>query len=101
MSVKVHDVVGLDTLRHRETAQRILSEINKRSNKEMLIIDFSGVSFASRSFWHELKRGIPDRKISFRNMDPEVEEMMHLSSIKPRVNLKEPRSLKKLRLVTA
>jgi len=101
MSVKVHDVVSLDTLRHRETAQRILSEINKRSNKGMLIIDFSDISFASRSFWHELMRGIPDRKISFRNMRPEVEEMMHLSTIKPRVDLKEPRSLKKLRLVTA
>jgi hypothetical protein len=85
--VKLYQIFKTDTLRHRETARIVLKDIEKTELNERIVIDFLGISFASRSFCHELKRDLNDRDIVFVNMLPEVEQMMHIAFMKPRVKL--------------
>jgi len=99
--IKVYEIAGADTLRHRETAKLILAELSEISSSEEVILDFSSIVFASRSFCHELRRNLKDRKVVFINMLEEVEEMMQLASIIPRFNIKKILDVKRLKLVTA
>ena len=101
MEINVNEFAGTKTLRHRDTAQLVLNKLAKIPKNEDITIDFSGISFASRSFWHELKKGLKNKNVNFVNMLPEVEYMMLLTSIKPLFNLKEPINVKKLKLITA
>ena len=97
--IKPYELFKTDTLRHRETARAVIEEVEKTDADERIVIDFSGISFASRSFCHELKRGINGRGVVFANMLPEVEQMMHIAFTKPQVKLdapSEPKSLEKL-----
>lgn len=100
MIIKVYDVVKISTLRHRDTARRVLQIVEKVQADENITIDFSGITFASRSFCHELKKDLKHRDVEFINMLSEVEEMMYLVQHKPRINIMDPLPLKKLRLVT-
>lgn len=101
MEIKLYDRLHTDTLRHRETARLVLDDVHIPKT-ERLVIDFSGISFASRSFCHELKRALIDRDVVFVNMMPEVEAMMRIASAKPKVDF-EPaaKSMKLEELVSS
>ena len=96
MEIKLYKIFNTDTLRHRDTARVVLDMISKRRSTERLVIDFAGISFASRSFCHELKRGLGVREVVFVNMMPEVEGMMSIAFSKPRVDFEPPVESKKL-----
>jgi len=99
--VKIYQIFKTDTLRHRETARIVLEDIEKTKLDERIVIDFSGISFASRSFCHELKRDLNGRDVIFVNMLSEVEQMMRIAFTKPRVKLDIPSEPKRLeRLLT-
>jgi len=101
MEIKIYDIAGTDTLRHRDTARIIHEKIANIPKKEGITLDFSGISFASRSFCHELSKGLNDRDVVLVNMLPEVDEMMRLITTKPKINFKDTLSIKKLKLVSA
>jgi anti-anti-sigma regulatory factor len=103
MKINVSSMLGYDTLRHRDTAQILVNKIIRTPNKEKITLDFSGISFASRSFCHELITGLENRDICFVNLEPEVEEMLNLvrKKIKPKVKLKESYEIKKIEKVLA
>lgn len=101
MSLSIYGIAGTDTLRHRETARRVLDEVEKNSKGRGVTLDFSGISFASRSFCHELKRGLRGREVVLVNMLPEVDEMMRLVDSKPSINFRDTSKIKKLKLVSA
>lgn len=65
-----------DTLRHRETARKIIEIIPKEI--EEITIDFDRIDFASRSFLHELLFGLGSRKVNFSNANEEVKQMAHI-----------------------
>jgi len=88
-----------DTLRHRDTARKILKKIEAAKPGEPITLDFSGIIFVSRSFSHELRRGLKNRDVKYVNMQPEVDEMMQLAVIKPKVRFKEDYKVKKLELL--
>jgi anti-anti-sigma regulatory factor len=97
--VKLLQLFKTDTLRHRETARTVIEDLEKEKTEKRIVIDFSGISFASRSFCHELRRGLNGRDVVFLNMLPEVEEMMSIAFTKPQVKLiisSEPQRLEKL-----
>lgn len=95
LEIKLYEKLHTDTLRHRETARLVLTDVS-RSKTERIVIDFSGISFASRSFCHEFKRGLIDRDVMFVNMMPEVEEMMHIAFEKPKIDFEPAAKSKKL-----
>ena len=99
MDFKLYELFGTDTLRHRETANQVLDKLSKVPIDEKVVIDFTGISFASRSFCHELKRGLNGRDVVFVNMLPEVEEMMRIAFAKPQVELRISGESKRLELV--
>ena len=99
LDFKLYELFGTDTLRHRETAKHVLDKLSKVPIDEKVVIDFAGISFASRSFCHELKRGLNGRDVVFVNMLPEVEEMMRIAFAKPQVELKISSESKRLELV--
>ena len=96
MEIKLYEIFNTDTLRHRDTAKTVLDRVSKRNGDERIVIDFTGISFASRSFCHELKRGLGDLDVVFVNMMPEVEGMMDIAFSKPRVDFEPPAESKKL-----
>lgn len=73
--VKLYDMFCTDTLRHRETARKVVELINKQENRDPVEIDFSKIDFASRSFIHELLCGLGSRKVNFSNANEEVTQM--------------------------
>ena len=101
MEIKIYDITRTDTLRHRDTAKIVIEKITIIPKKEDITLDFSGISFASRSFCHELNRGLKDVDVVFVNMLPEVEEMMRLITSKPIIIFKDTITIKKLKLITA
>jgi anti-anti-sigma regulatory factor len=96
MEIKLYEFFNIDTLRHRDSARAVLDELSKMPQEEKIVIDFSGISFTSRSFCHELKRGLNGRDVIFVNMLPEVEEMMRIAFAKPQIELRAPREMKRL-----
>ncbi len=69
-----------DTLRHRETARKVVDLIEKEATPSLTVIDFQRVDFASRSFLHELLCDLGDRKVTFENRNEEVKQMMGIIS---------------------
>lgn len=100
MEVNLLKMVKLDTLRHRDTAKKVVESVLGVPVDEEVVIDFSGIVFASRSFCHELLRGLEGMKVTFRRMAPEVDEMMQLAHMKPRVEPRNMFSYKKLEPVS-
>ena len=96
MEIRLYEKLHTDTLRHRDTARLVLDDVSKRPNGEKIVVDFSGISFASRSFCHEFKRGLMDREVVFVNMMPEIEEMMRIASEKPKIDFEPAEKSKKL-----
>ena len=99
MEIDLFKMMKLDTLRHRDTANKVVESISGVPPEEEVVIDFSGIVFASRSFCHELQRGLEGRQVTFRNMAPEVDDMMQLVHVKPRIEPRNSFSYKKLELV--
>ena len=96
MKLNLHELFKTDTLRHRDTAEAVVKLIKGASTNEPAVIDFQGIVFISRSFSHELQRGLQNHDVTYVNMAPEVEEMMQLAHVKPRVNIKGLNEAKKL-----
>jgi predicted RNA binding protein with dsRBD fold (UPF0201 family) len=97
MKIDLYEMFKTDTLRHRDTARKVL-EISKAPPTTEIIIDFQGIIFASRSFCHELRNGLNERKVTYENMSPEVNEMMQIVRIKPKIKPRKTFNHKKLEL---
>lgn len=69
---------GTDTLRHRETARKVVELIEKDANASSIVIDFNRIDFASRSFLHELLCDLGKRKVAFENRNNDVKQMMDI-----------------------
>jgi predicted patatin/cPLA2 family phospholipase len=67
---------GTDTLRHRDTAKQLVDSLPQETQ---VIIDFANISFASRSFLHELLCRLDGRKVIFKNKNEEVTKMMEIA----------------------
>ena len=67
-----------DTLRYRETARRIIEEILRIPITNQIIIDFKNITFASRSFLHELLSNLGNRSIKFTNQNHNIEQMIEI-----------------------
>jgi hypothetical protein len=78
MAVKLFDLFHTDTLRHRETARKVIEVLDKKTDKEETI-DFEKIDFASRSFLHELLSDLGDRKVIFLNRNNEIKQMMEIA----------------------
>lgn len=70
MRIKLHNLFCTDTLRHRETAQKVVESIPR--DKHQVTVDFGEIDFASRSFLHELLVGLNDKEVSFANTSEEI-----------------------------
>lgn len=95
MELKIYELVETDTLRHRETAQKLLHTINKNPD-EPVTLNFKGVTFASRSFLHELLSGLHDREISYKNTNDEIQFMAKVAFTKPVLKLETKNEVKEL-----
>lgn len=78
MIICLYDMFGTDTLRHRETARKVVELIEKDANDSSIVIDFSRIDFASRSFLHELLCDLGSRKVVFENRNNDVKQMMDI-----------------------
>jgi len=65
-----------DTLRHRETARKVIQRIPKDTNN--VTINFERIDFASRSFLHELLCGLVNQKVDVANANEEVKQMINI-----------------------
>lgn len=70
MIIKLHNLFCTDTLRHRETARKVVETIPK--DMHQITVDFGEIDFASRSFLHELLVGLADKEVSFANANEEI-----------------------------
>lgn len=80
MKVNLYDMFCTDTLRHRETARKILEKVSTEPKTDLVIIDFSKIDFASQSFLHELMICLAGRKVVFQNQNEEVKNMASIIS---------------------
>ncbi len=76
VSVSLYQMFGTDTLRHRETARQVVEKLPINSQAT---IDFANITFASRSFLHELLCSLGSRKVVFENRNYEVTKMMEIA----------------------
>lgn len=67
-----------DTLRHRDTARKVVAVLAKESLSSQVVIDFDKIDFASRSFLHELLTDLGSRKVVFENRNEEVTQLMEI-----------------------
>lgn len=89
MKINLYEMFCTDTLRHRETALEVLKELSNKDDEE-IIIDFTNIKFASRSFCHELMSGVRYRKnVQLKQIGPEVQLMIHALD-KPKLTLNLP-----------
>jgi hypothetical protein len=98
MKIDLYLMLKTDTLRHRDTARKVRDKISKAPPTTETVIDFQGIIFASRSFCHELRNGLNERKATYKNMSPEVNEMMKIVKRKPKIKPRKTFSHKKLKL---
>jgi anti-anti-sigma regulatory factor len=96
MEIKLYKIVDTDTLRHRETAQMILLPIVKEPRDTPVTLDFSGITFASRSFLHELLSGLNGRELKIINAKAEVKFMVKIAFNKPQLRLETSDEIKDL-----
>jgi len=95
MELKIYEQVETDTLRHRETAQKLLQTINQHPD-EPVTLNFKGITFASRSFLHELLSGLNDREINYTNINEEIQFMAKVAFTKPVLKLETKNEVKEL-----
>ncbi len=96
MEIKIYKIVDTDTLRHRKTAQRILQPIDEEYRDAPVTLDFSGITFASRPFLHELLSGLKGRELKIINANKNVESMVRITFNKPRLILETSDEIKTL-----
>lgn len=96
MEINLYEIVGTDTLRHRETAQTILHIINQEPKNEQITLDFSGIAFASRSFLHELLSFLNGREYKVVNANTEIDFMVKVAFNKPKLRLETSNEIKDL-----
>ena len=96
MEVNVYKIVGTDTLRHRETARTILDTIENAPENTPITIDFTGVTFTSRSFLHELLSGLTNRKYTLKNTNEEIKAIAMIAFNKPQLKLQTSEQIKEL-----
>ena len=96
MEIKIYDIVETDTLRHRETAQNILHIINQTSAEEPVNLNFKGITFASRSFLHELLSGLQNRETKYTDINEEIKFMINIAFTKPILRLETKNEVKEL-----
>jgi len=96
MEIKLYKIVDTDTLRHRETAQMILQSIVKESRDAPVTLDFDRITFASRSFLHELLSGLNGRELEIINANSEVKFMVKIAFNKPQLRLETSDKIKDL-----
>jgi anti-anti-sigma regulatory factor len=101
LKLNLFEIFKTNTLRHRDTAETVIKLVEDASTKESVVIDFQGIVFVSRSFSHELQRSLENCEVTYVNMLPEIDEMMQITHIKPRVTIKELNEAKKLELATS
>ncbi len=84
--IELFNIFKTDTLCSRESVQRIF---RATPNKEF-IIDFRKIVFISKSFAHELLDTVYTKKLTvdFVNMSDNVETMLRVAYIKPKIELK-------------
>jgi hypothetical protein len=80
MKVSLYEMFCTDTLRHRDTARKVVERLSQIPKTDLVVIDFAKIDFASRSFLHELMESLSDRKILYQNQNEEVETMMGIIS---------------------
>ena len=87
MRIDLFNVLGTDTLRDRQTAHLLVDTIAKLPQNNPVIIDFAKITFASRSFCHELITGLKTNgNVKFENQNEEIIQMMAIASVKPICN---------------
>ena len=96
MEINLYEIIGTDTLRHRETANTILNTINQEPENEQVILNFSGITFASRSFLHELLSILNGRDYIVVNANAEIDFMVKVAFTKPKLRLKTSDEIKEL-----
>ncbi|MCW4017378.1 MAG: hypothetical protein NWF00_01630 [Candidatus Bathyarchaeota archaeon] len=77
-TINLFQMFGTDTLRHRETARKVVETLPKDSEHSPIIIDFQNIDFASRSFLHELLCDLGDRTVDFANRNEEVYQLTEI-----------------------
>jgi len=91
MSLKIRDFIDAETIGTREAASVLDSDINKKLNADPVIdtinIDFTGISFISRSFADEIRKlkefyEKRKKKVEFTNLLEDVGRMIDLVSRK-------------------
>jgi len=99
VEVSLFKLVKLDTLRHRDTARKVVEGVSGVPMDEEVVIDFSGIAFASRAFCNELLRGLEGRRVTFKNMGSDVDTMVKLARVKLWIKPRTSFTHKKLGLV--
>ena len=77
VEIKLYAIFHTSTLRHRESARKVVELVNKEKSS-IATIDFSNIDFASRSFLHELLTDLDCKNPAFVNTSQEVKQMMSL-----------------------
>jgi anti-anti-sigma regulatory factor len=87
MKVKVSELLGMSDLALRFWADELFKLLPEKK-ESILILDFSGVEFVSRSFAHEYLKEKSAHLIAIRekNMNSTVKQMFKLASQKPKKN---------------
>jgi len=96
MKINLKKLTKKDTLRHRDTAQMILKHIQEAPKNQPVTLDFHGIIFSSKPFLHELLSGLLDREIHYTNTNEEIDSMIKLAFIKPKLKLKTDPKIRKL-----
>jgi anti-anti-sigma regulatory factor len=89
MEIKIREMAQTDTLRHRDTARNIIERVDAAPDGAKIVLDFQGITFASKSFMHELLSSLKDRQVEYRNVSDEVRMMIGIAFMKPHVRLDE------------
>lgn len=76
LELNLYEIFCTDTLRHRETARKLIQKIPENTN---VTLNFERIDFASRSFLHELLCGLNNNlTVDFSNVNPEVTRMINI-----------------------
>ena len=102
MELNIYKATDIETLRHRDTARNILEKVITHPDEDKIVLDFSGIKFASKSFLHELLRGLEGRNVTFINTNEEVRAMIEIALDKPKLNLKTEKEIVEIKgLITS
>ena len=84
MEVKVVELLGTHDLALRSWAEELFNTLAEKRGR-VLVLDFSGIEFVSRSFAHEYlkRRQSFNATIREKNMNPNVKQMFRLAAQVP------------------